>query len=380
MSDATDVTESPNTSEPTNTPEPNVFNPHDPDLNIIRRCRSLTVRGVQCRQAALRGQDFCIQHFDRNTPTLGRPGSIAVPLLEDHSAVQLMLTRILHGLLNRQLEPLIATKAIACCRVAALTFPRPAAVARLRPATHPETAEAVPIISTDGAGNLIGPRVLYEGTTDWGVAPTSELGCDRSFMPSHEPRSKCLDDPRYLADPNASIFDSADEPRRVWDPAEVDALYREATDAIERDREAGKIRLKAWEERLRMRELYDRETEMLESLPNPFNPSPRTSSAPGAKSGDDPSGLNLQACAEPVHAADCRPQAAGCLTVVKSVNTATNLIPNARKSVTPKNHTKQPRHRNTTYRSKTKRSSSTPLPLLSFDEQRARYYASTTGQ
>ena len=230
MSDATDVTESPNTSEPTNTPEPNVFNPHDPDLNIIRRCRSLTVRGVQCRQAALRGQDFCIQHFDRNTPTLGRTGSIAVPLLEDHSAVQLMLTRILHGLLNRQLEPLIATKAIACCRVAALTFPRPAAVARLRPATHPDTAEAVPIISTDGAGNLIGPRVLYEGTTDWGVAPTSEIGCDRSFMPSHEPRSKCLDDPRYLADPNASIFDSADEPRRVWDPAEVEALYREATD------------------------------------------------------------------------------------------------------------------------------------------------------
>ena len=216
MSDATDVTESPNTSEPTNTPEPNVFNPHDPDLNIIRRCRSLTVRGVQCRQAALRGQDFCIQHFDRNTPTLGRTGSIAVPLLKDHSAVQLMLTRILHGLLNRQLEPLIATKAIACCRVAALTFPRPAAVARLRPATHPETAEAVPIISTDGAGNLIGPRVLYEGTTDWGVAPTSELGCDRSFMPSHEPRSKCLDDPRYLANPNASLPDSADEPRRVW--------------------------------------------------------------------------------------------------------------------------------------------------------------------
>jgi hypothetical protein len=227
-----------------------------------------------------------------------------------------MLTRILHGILNRQLEPLIATKAIACCRVAAPTFPRPAAVARLRPATHPDTAEAVPIISTDGAGNLIGPRVLYEGTTDWGQAPPSEIGCDRTFLPSHEPRAKFLDDPRYLADPNASTLDSADEPPRVWDPAEVEALYREATDAIERGREAGKLRLKAWEERLRKREMYDREAELLNRLPRPLNPSPVVSSHlisdPREESGDDPAGLNLQAAAEPVHAAGCRPQAAGC--------------------------------------------------------------------
>jgi hypothetical protein len=292
-----------------------------------------------------------------------------------------MLTRILHGILNRQLEPLIATKAIACCRVAALTFPRPAAVARLRPATHPDTAEAVPIISTDGAGNLIGPRVLYEGTTDWGQAPPSEIGCDRTFLPSHEPRAKFLDDPRYLADPNASTLDSADEPPRVWDPAEVEALYREATDAIERGREAGKLRLKAWEERLRKREMYDREAELLNRLPRPLNPSPVVSSHlisdPREESGDDPAGLNLQAAAEPVHAAGCRPQAAGCLPVVKSVNTATNVIPKDQKSVTPKNHTNSPRQRNTTHRPKAKRSSSTPLPMLSFDEQRACYYAST---
>ncbi len=364
-------------SEPSSAPAP--FDPDHPDLTTIRRCRSLTVRGIQCRQAALRGQDFCVQHFDRNAFTLDRPGHITVPLLEDHSAIQLMLTRILHGLLNRQLEPHIASRATSACRVAALTLPRPAAVARLLPATHPDTAEAVPVIGVDGSGNLIGPRLPYEGSTDWGQAPTSEMGCDHTFMPSHEPRAKFLDDPRFLANPDIATYVSEeDESRPRWDPEQVAAMYREAEAAIEEDREAGHQRRLAWEARERARAedeaLWGSENDSdfdFKACAEPgqhsvsCNPSPVTSAERRPPNAERPS----------ESAPGSQPPAPDC--VVNSVNSATNLIPKNQESVPAKNHNNAPRSRTAKNRNPNrKRPGSSPLPIVSCEERRARYYAS----
>ena len=93
MPDATDTT--PETQKPKKP-----FDPDNPDMTTPRRCRSLKVNGHQCRQSAMKGFDYCIAHFERGPRTLAKPGRIVVPLLEDHSAVQLMCTKIMSGALN----------------------------------------------------------------------------------------------------------------------------------------------------------------------------------------------------------------------------------------------------------------------------------------
>lgn len=259
------------------------------------------------------------------------------------------------------------------------------------------------------------------------------MGCDRSFLPSHEPRSKFLDDPRYLADPNTSfLYLEGDDPPRVWDPEEVNQMYREAIARLEAGREAGSRRLKARQQVLKEEEDLARAEREAERYPITCNKSPRKSSDPNSTPANDltlqasavtrspseprctpnaarcsePWALSSEPCSEPfpepcseprseprsapgssersctLNAARCSEprSASGSSPVVRSVNTATVLIPKDQKSVPAKNHTQSPRPRAATSRANRnpnrKRSSSSPLPLLSFDESRARYYAS----
>ena len=309
---------------PESNPAPTPFDPEHPDPKIIRRCRSLTVRGVQCRQAALHGQDFCVQHFDRNPCALDRPGRITVPLLEDHSAIQLMLTRILHGVLNGQLDPVAAGRATAVCRAAALTLPRPAASARLLEGAHPDAEEAVPVISLDEAGNFIGPRLPWEGATGSRQDPACEMSCDSTFLPSHDPYAEAEDQPSSRHEPDAAA--SSLTLNASADPCPPGC---------------GSI------------------TCNLSPVTSPEEP--RTSNAERRPA----PGAHLPA---PGH-------------VVNSVNPTTPLISNEPKSVPQKNHYNTqfnpPRRRARSTRNPNRKSRRSSLPLVSCDEHRARYYASS---
>jgi hypothetical protein len=157
--EATEATE----PKSTETTPKKKFDPEKPDPDTIRACRSLTVRGIPCRQRTVKGTDFCVKHFDRNKVTLSTGDRVAVPLLEDDSAIQLMLTKILSGLLNGEIAGPIASKSIYCCQVAHSNIKR---AERQKSGDMPAPVpEPVAELHLDYAGNLIGPREQYRGPT-----------------------------------------------------------------------------------------------------------------------------------------------------------------------------------------------------------------------
>ena len=175
----------PETSNPAN--PTTAFDPNHPDPRMKRRCRSLTVKGIQCRQAAMHRFDYCSQHFNRGPHAFPRPGHITVPLLEDHASIQLMCTQVFHAVVNLEMAPEVANQALRACRIAGTTLPRPA---RLKASDRPEpTPEAVSDFSADEYGNWIGPREAYRGP-DQVFEPTwawskymYECLCDRLGRP-----------------------------------------------------------------------------------------------------------------------------------------------------------------------------------------------------
>jgi hypothetical protein len=154
MSDATQTT--------TETQKPKTpFDPDNPDMTTPRRCRALKVDGIQCRQSAMKGFDYCIAHFERSPRKLAKPGHIIVPLLEDHSAVRLMCTKIMSSALNHELDPIDGRLALAAAKIAVFALPR---LPRMKESDKPEPVqEAVHNFSMDEEGNWIGPREAYRG-------------------------------------------------------------------------------------------------------------------------------------------------------------------------------------------------------------------------
>ena len=174
----------------TETQKPKPFDPNNPDGATPRRCRSLKVNGIQCRQSAMKGYDYCIAHFERSPRKLARPGSIVVPLLEDHSAITLMCTKILSALLNGELDPAIARPATSVLKVASLSLPKPPrAKASDKPAP---VEESVFDFLMDEEGNWIGPREAYRGPNNtfepqWSAAKYMyEQHCKRYGTPLPE--------------------------------------------------------------------------------------------------------------------------------------------------------------------------------------------------
>ena len=101
------------------------------------RCRALTADGQRCKNLTVGALHLCYSHYRNRRPALPDPERVAVPLLEDHSAIQLMLTQILHGILSRRLDPQEARAALYALHIASLTMPRPP---RTAPAEAPEPA------------------------------------------------------------------------------------------------------------------------------------------------------------------------------------------------------------------------------------------------
>ena len=122
------------------------------------RCRSLTVRGIQCRGSALRGGDLCIQHARYRFPVCPTGPRVAIPLLEDLDTVRVVLSQATQGLFANTLDPQRAGKILYACHIAASTFPRPA---RLQPTGPPPAQQPASDIFPAPDGSLLGPSLPW---------------------------------------------------------------------------------------------------------------------------------------------------------------------------------------------------------------------------
>ena len=123
------------------------------DRNIVHRCCSLTISGNRCKQSAVRGQNYCTTHLNRNPRVFEEPGHIIIPLLEDHAAVQLTATKILSGLANGTIKPDVANAMNHTLSTVVRTLPRPAP---LKPG-HSEPRQQPALFTVDDNGAWVAP-------------------------------------------------------------------------------------------------------------------------------------------------------------------------------------------------------------------------------
>ncbi|MFZ0273354.1 MAG: hypothetical protein WB524_26530 [Acidobacteriaceae bacterium] len=192
-------------SEPLPEPIPIATREFDPALAQAPpadrpQCRALTVDGHRCKNKVLGGLHLCFSHYRNRRPALPEPRNVSVPLLEDRSAIVLMTTQILHGILSHRLDPLLARASLAALRIAALALPRPVATSRLAPApAAPEPDDTVfrlgrdhdDFISADG--NLATPELNPSCSIPESIHAIREL------LDTLEPRNSCH--PELEADP-----------------------------------------------------------------------------------------------------------------------------------------------------------------------------------
>jgi hypothetical protein len=153
------------TTTPSSIEAPNT-NPatQNPDRKIIYRCRSLTSKGDQCKQAALRGSGLLRPalraHRRRLLPSRQVP----------HPPPRGRIRRPAHPHQNGPVRP--STKRspnpspARLCTPAASPLPPSRAPPRQKASDQPEPIpEAAVDVSIDYGGNLIGPREEYRGPT-----------------------------------------------------------------------------------------------------------------------------------------------------------------------------------------------------------------------
>jgi hypothetical protein len=127
---------------------------------------SLKVDGIQCNSYTLGAGDFCYTHQHHRHPQCPKKGSkIVMPLLEDHSAIQLVLSQLAHGIFSGELDNASARTLAYVCQVAAFTLPRPAAARAKSDAASAPIQEPVAEVVTTPDGEHLGPIEKYQGPT-----------------------------------------------------------------------------------------------------------------------------------------------------------------------------------------------------------------------
>ncbi len=350
--------------------------PGETDRNVAYYCRHLTTKGVQCRQASLNGRNFCYAHRNRNL-AFGH-GSVKVPLLEDSASIQLMLTKILHAILNDHLNGVLASKAVYCCQVAASTLPRPVAYRPRLGEKLPAEPLAAMEIYMDPQENLMGPLEEYPLPD----SPAAEAEPESARAKARAEWDQCVMHNRWCSGPAATH--KCDDCKRAAGHLPSEPAMDEPTQepsAVSPAPDPGAT-------------LPADEPSTDESASNEYSPVSSSQSCELAE---------LTAAADSVPCSNPCPQCTGhcslisdpcapgsCLlspvscsgarcpvprpNVVELVKQPNNMIPNDKKLV-PQGGTPHFQNKST---QKPRSTSSQPLPLLSLEERSTRYYASAT--
>lgn len=183
-------------SQPLPQPIPCAAAPFDPAAgrpvpSVRPVCRALTVDGHRCKNKALGGLHLCYSHYRNRRPALPDPHNVSVPLLEDRSAIQLMATQVLQGLLSGRIDPLTARAAIATLRIAAATVP-----GLLRPLPRqqdgaPPPEETVCHIGRDHDDFISADGDLAEPPLNPSCAVAESADAARRLLESFQPVSRC---------------------------------------------------------------------------------------------------------------------------------------------------------------------------------------------
>jgi hypothetical protein len=129
-----------------------------------RRCRHLTVKGLQCRSSAIRKHDYCFNHKHFRHPQCPEKGpKVVVPLLEDLATVQVFLSQIAQGLLSGRLTSAEARSLAYTCQIASGTFARPLAQRPRKAAEDVPVREPVTETASTPDGATLGPVEPYLG-------------------------------------------------------------------------------------------------------------------------------------------------------------------------------------------------------------------------
>ena len=154
------------------------------DRNIVHRCCALKVSGDQCRQFALRGQNYCVAHVSREPHVFDKPGHIIIPLLEDAAAVQLTATKILSGLANGTIKPDVANAMNHTLNTVIRTLPRPAP---LKPG-HSQPRQQPALLTVDDNGAWVAPPEPW--LDDSGNITTYDQLAPTATSRAHRPRHR----------------------------------------------------------------------------------------------------------------------------------------------------------------------------------------------
>ncbi|HTV14547.1 MAG TPA: hypothetical protein VME68_07515 [Acidobacteriaceae bacterium] len=198
------------------------------------QCRALTAGGHRCKNKVVGGLHLCFSHHRNRRPALPDPRRVSVPLLEDASAIQLMATQILHGILSRTLDHDTARAATALLRVAAMTLPRP----RSRVAEPDDRAgDTVCHVARDYEDFISADGDLDEPELNPSCSVPESVEAVRELLDTFDPQNHCAPEDRREERP-------ALNPTHNWEhcPCFTCADYRRwIADANERDRLAGAL-------------------------------------------------------------------------------------------------------------------------------------------
>ena len=151
------------------------------------RCRALTADGHRCKNSVLGGLHLCFSHYRNRRPALPEPRHVSVPLLDDRSAIVLMTTQILHGILSLRLDPLRARAALASLRIAALVLPRPAA----SPAAAPQPDDTVFRLGRDHDDFISADGDLSAPALNPSCSVPESIHAIRELLDTLEPHNAC---------------------------------------------------------------------------------------------------------------------------------------------------------------------------------------------
>jgi hypothetical protein len=168
--------------------------------NQRKQCRYLRPNGVQCKSPTIRGQHHCYHHGQHAKSKPAKAGTIEIPLLEDRSAIQLLLTQTARGILDNSLTHEQAGRLLWALQIATRLLPKDLK----DPEEQALRDEPVETYTLSETGEALGPDLPYYGPNGknkpvWDFSKWMySIDLNRKYPDGHQPDP----DADSNADPN----------------------------------------------------------------------------------------------------------------------------------------------------------------------------------